>query len=105
MTKKIAVVTGGMGGLGEAISTKLQDAGCTVVVTHSPGNAGVASWLERMAKDGRQFPAYPVDVANHESCKQCAEKIRTEIQLVAPAGVFAHSQTSVASLSSWPPKM
>ncbi|MGF6870939.1 NAD(P)-dependent dehydrogenase (short-subunit alcohol dehydrogenase family) [Paraburkholderia sp. MM5477-R1] len=38
MTKRIAVVTGGMGGLGEAISTKLHDAGYAVVVTHSPNN-------------------------------------------------------------------
>ncbi len=79
MTNRIAVVTGGMGGLGEAISTKLQDAGCTVVVTHSPSNAGIAGWSERMAKEGRQFSAYPVDVADHESCRQCVEKIRAEI--------------------------
>jgi len=68
-----------MGGLGEAISTKLQDAGCTVVVTHSPSNAGVAGWLARMAKEGRQFSAYPVDVADHDSCRQCLETIRAEI--------------------------
>lgn len=79
MTKRIAVVTGGMGGLGEAISTKLQDAGCTVVVTHSPSNAGVASWLERMAAEERRFHAYPVDVADHESCQECVGKIREEI--------------------------
>lgn len=79
MTKRIAVVTGGMGGLGEAISTKLHDAGYTVVVTHSPSNAGVASWLERMVKEGHQFSAYPVDVADYESCKQCVEQIRAEI--------------------------
>lgn len=40
MAKQIAVVTGGMGGLGEAISIKLHDAGYVVVVTYSPGNTG-----------------------------------------------------------------
>lgn len=79
MTKKIAVVTGGMGGLGEAISTRLQDAGCTVVVTHSPGNANVASWLERMKQHGRAFHAYPVDVADYDSCQQCAAKIHADV--------------------------
>ena len=33
---RIAVVTGGMGGLGESISTKMADAGYKVVVTYSP---------------------------------------------------------------------
>ena len=37
-TKKIAVVTGGMGGLGETITTKMADADYKVVVTYSPGN-------------------------------------------------------------------
>lgn len=38
------IVTGGMGGLGVSISTKLHDAGCRVVVTHTPGNRNVAQW-------------------------------------------------------------
>ena len=35
---KIAVVTGGMGGLGETISTKMADAVYRVVVSYSPSN-------------------------------------------------------------------
>lgn len=79
MTKRLAVVTGGMGGLGEAISVRLQDAGCTVAVTHSPGNSGVASWLGRMEAQGRKFHAYPVDVADYESCQQSVAQIREEL--------------------------
>ncbi|WP_354675257.1 acetoacetyl-CoA reductase [Cupriavidus alkaliphilus] len=79
MPKQIAVVTGGMGGLGEAISVKLHEAGYTVVVTHSPGNAGAMDWLDRMAAQGRRFPAYEVDVADYESCQQCLAKIQAEI--------------------------
>ena len=45
---KIALVTGGMGGLGEAICIKLARQGCTVATTHSPGNAKVAAWLQAM---------------------------------------------------------
>ncbi len=37
--QKIAVVTGGMGGLGESISTKMADAGYKVLVTYSPSNS------------------------------------------------------------------
>lgn len=79
MTKRIAVVTGGMGGLGEAISTKLHDAGYAVVVTHSPNNAGAAEWLANMETQGRGFRAYPVDVADYDSSQHCAARIQVEV--------------------------
>lgn len=79
MTKKVAVVTGGMGGIGEAISVRLHDAGYTVAVTHSPGNSGVGSWLGKMEESGRRFRAYPVDVADYESCQLCVATIREEL--------------------------
>jgi len=64
-----------MGGLGEAISVKLYDAGYTRVVTYSTNDAGVKSRLARMAVDGRQFRAYAIDVADYDSCRECAQKI------------------------------
>jgi acetoacetyl-CoA reductase len=79
MTKRIAVVTGGMGGLGEAISTKLYDAGYAVVVTHSPNNIGAAEWLAAMESRDRSFRAYPVDVADYDSCQHCAARIQVEV--------------------------
>ena len=48
MTSQIALVTGGMGGIGEAIAVKLHDTGYTTVVTYSPANTGAHAWLERM---------------------------------------------------------
>ena len=79
MTKKIAVVTGGMGGLGEAISIRLHDAGHKVVVTHSPGNTKVQEWLATMAANGREMGAYEVDVADFESCQACMAKILGDV--------------------------
>ncbi|RZF24890.1 acetoacetyl-CoA reductase [Paraburkholderia sp. UYCP14C] len=79
MTKRIAVVTGGMGGLGEAISTKLHDAGYAVVVTYSPNNTGAAEWLANMETQGRKFLAYPVDVADYDSCQHCAARIQFDV--------------------------
>ncbi|MFM0024942.1 acetoacetyl-CoA reductase [Paraburkholderia madseniana] len=79
MTKRIAVVTGGMGGLGEVISTKLHDAGYAVVVTHSTINTGSADWLAGMESQGRNFRAYSVDVADYDSCQRCVARIQAEV--------------------------
>jgi len=79
MTKRIALVTGGMGGLGEAISTRLHDAGHTVVVTYSPGNTNAQNWLAAMAASGREMRAYEVDVADYDACQACAAQILADV--------------------------
>jgi acetoacetyl-CoA reductase len=43
--KRVALVTGGMGGLGTAICRKLDQAGFRVAATYSPGNASPHGWL------------------------------------------------------------
>jgi acetoacetyl-CoA reductase len=68
-----------MGGLGEAISVRLHDAGYKVVVTHSPDNAGAKDWLKRQQDAGREFHAYSIDVADYDSCQRGAKKIQSEI--------------------------
>lgn len=73
-----ALVTGGMGCLGEAIAQALHDAGHRVIVIHSPGRGDVADWLARQSAAGRPFLAYPMDVADTESCRACAERIRDD---------------------------
>ena len=79
MTNQIALVTGGTGGIGEAISIRLHDAGYTTIVTYSPANTGVDAWLARMEAQDRLFHAYAVDVADHESCAACAGRILAEV--------------------------
>ena len=72
--QKLAVVTGGMGGLGETISTKMSDAGYRVAVTYSPSNTKFKAWLEEMKSRGYKFSAYPVDVADYDDCAaKCAQ--------------------------------
>lgn len=68
-TKKIAVVTGGMGGLGEAICKKFAVAGYQVVTTYSPKNDNAQLWLESQAADGFNFSAYMLDVSDYASCE------------------------------------
>jgi acetoacetyl-CoA reductase len=79
MTNQIALVTGETGGIGEAISVRLDDAGYTTIVTYSPQNTGVDAWLARMEAQNRLFYTYAVDVADYESCARCAGKILDEV--------------------------
>ncbi|MFS8979244.1 acetoacetyl-CoA reductase [Cupriavidus necator] len=79
MTKRIALVTGGMGGLGEAISLRLHDAGYDVVVTHTPGNPNAHNWLATMEAAGRKFRAYALDVADYDACQATMAKILAEV--------------------------
>ena len=57
---RVALVTGGMGGLGEAICIKLAALGYTVVTTHSPGNTKAAEWLAAMKSAGLHLPGLSV---------------------------------------------
>ncbi|PZP54592.1 MAG: beta-ketoacyl-ACP reductase, partial [Azospira oryzae] len=68
MAQRVAVVTGGMGGLGEAICMRLADQGCKVVATHSPGNKKVAEWTAEMKAKGYTFYTVSVDVTDYDSC-------------------------------------
>ena len=78
-TKRIALVTGGMGGLGEAICIKLAALGDVVVTTYSPGNAKAAPWLGGMKALGFGFYGYACDVTDWGSCAACVAKVVAEV--------------------------
>ena len=78
-TQRIALVTGGMGGLGEAICIKLAALGNTVVTTHSPGNTKSAEWLDSMKRQGFDFRAYPCDVADFDSSAACVGQVAGDL--------------------------
>lgn len=73
-----ALVTGGMGGLGQAIARSLHDAGQRVLVTHSPSNDRVETWLVAQEQAGYRFAHYGADVADYDSCQRMAEQIRAD---------------------------
>ncbi|HCY62584.1 MAG TPA: beta-ketoacyl-ACP reductase [Oxalobacteraceae bacterium] len=73
--KRIALVTGGMGGLGEAICIKLAAQGHAVITTHSPQNNKASQWLAEMERQGYKFQALPCDVADYDSAQECVSWI------------------------------
>jgi acetoacetyl-CoA reductase len=104
-TKRIALVTGGMGGLGEAICFKLAALGYTVVTTYSPGNTRGPEWLKTMKAQGFNFHAYAGDVTDWESCQACVRKVVAEIGpvdvLVNNAGITRDMTFKKMDKVSW----
>ena len=78
MSQRIALVTGGMGGLGEAICMKLARMGIRVVVTYSPTNTKHAEWLKEMASRDYHFHGVACDVGDFDSCQTMVAQVAKE---------------------------
>jgi acetoacetyl-CoA reductase len=76
---RVALITGGMGGLGEVISTKMADAGYKVAVTYSPGNTKYVEWVAGMKERGHDIVAVPCDVADMDSCAKAAAAVTAKL--------------------------
>jgi acetoacetyl-CoA reductase len=105
MAGRIAVVTGGMGGIGEAISLKLAQSGYTVVATHSPGNRNAGQWVADMKAAGHAIHAVAVDVADFDSCQAAAARIRDDVGaadiLVNNAGITKDATFRKMDKAGW----
>ena len=103
--QRIAVVTGGMGGLGESISTKMADAGYKVVVTYSPSNTKWKGWIDEMKGRGYAFGAYPVDVADFDDAAAKVTQIQNEMGaidiLVNNAGITRDMTFKKMTKADW----
>jgi acetoacetyl-CoA reductase len=102
---RVALVTGGMGGLGEAVCIKLAALGYQVVTTYSPNNTKVNHWLESMEKQGYQFRAYQCDVADYDSAQACIRLVEKEIGpvdvLVNNAGITRDMTFKKMDKANW----
>lgn len=76
-TKRTALITGGIGGLGTAIARSLADRGHQVLVTYYVSD-NPDEWLAEQKEQGYDFKAYAVDVSSFESCQEMVEKIHAD---------------------------
>ncbi len=103
--QRVALVTGGMGGLGEAICIKLAALGDKVVTTYSPNNAKAQDWLRKMNDMGYGFKGYACDVTDYESCKACVDQVQKDLGpvdvLVNNAGITRDMTFKKMTKADW----
>ena len=77
MSNRVALVTGGTGGIGTAICQELYTQGFTVVAGYnSGGNHDKAkAWQAEQRSNGFEFDVAYGDVSDSESARQCVEGI------------------------------
>ncbi|MBF0611126.1 MAG: acetoacetyl-CoA reductase [Magnetococcales bacterium] len=106
MSGKVAVVTGGIGGIGTEICRELAKAGYRVVACDTPLAAEhFAAWTQERKDEGMDIPVYGVDVASFDSCRDALQKITAEVGpvdvLVNGAGITKDGTLKKMTLDQW----
>ena len=103
--QRVALVTGGMGGIGEVICCKLAQMGYRVVTTYSPKNGKADGWLEAMREKGFEFSAYSCDVGDYDDCVACVAQVTADVGavevLVNNAGITRDVTFRKMSKADW----
>lgn len=106
MQKRIAVVTGGTGGLGTAMCKDLFKQDRTVVAAYFPPEEMQAmAWQEKQQSAGFDFAIYPVDVSDFDSCRIMIEQVEHDLGpvdiLINNAGITRDSVLKKMQQHQW----
>ncbi|MEQ7873782.1 acetoacetyl-CoA reductase [Sphingomonas sp. ASV193] len=97
---RVAIVTGGTRGIGEAISVALKEAGMTVAANYAGNEQRAKEFTERTG-----IPAYKWDVADHEACLEGVKKVEAELGpvdvLVNNAGITRDTTMKRMDHAKW----
>jgi acetoacetyl-CoA reductase len=77
LNAKVALVTGGTGGIGSAICIKLAQAGCKVVSTYT-NETQAKAWQATMAEAGYDIALVKCDVSSFDDCKAMGEQLNAD---------------------------
>jgi acetoacetyl-CoA reductase len=97
---RVAIVTGGTRGIGEAISIALRDSGMTVAANYAGNEQKAAEFSERTG-----IRAYRWDVSDHDACAAGVQRIESELGpvdvLVNNAGITRDGTMKRMSRQAW----
>ncbi len=97
---RVALVTGGTRGIGEAISLALKDAGNTVVATYAGNEEAANKFTESTG-----IKTYKFDVGDFDACQDAVKQIESEVGsidiLVNNAGITRDGTMHKMSYEQW----
>ncbi|MFN7030241.1 MAG: acetoacetyl-CoA reductase [Sphingopyxis sp.] len=97
---RVAIVTGGSRGIGEAICLKLQEQGVTVVANYGGNDEKARAFTERTG-----IKAYKWDVGDHEACLEGCARVAAEVGpvdiVVNNAGITRDGTLARMSYDDW----
>lgn len=82
MKNKIALVTGGMGGIGTAICQQLATEGAYVIAAYNREESAAKKWQMEQRKLGFDMYTHYVDVRSFESCAALIEMIESKYDAI-----------------------
>jgi acetoacetyl-CoA reductase len=97
---RVALVTGGTRGIGEAISIGLKDAGCSVAANYHGNDQAANAFKEKTG-----IPVYKWDVADFEACQASIKQVEADLGpieiLVNNAGITKDTTLHRMSVDQW----
>ncbi|MGQ3674356.1 acetoacetyl-CoA reductase [Xanthobacter sp. TB0139] len=97
---RVALVTGGTRGIGEAISIALKNAGYTVAANYAGNDEAAKAFTEKTG-----IPAFKWDVSSFDACKEGIAKVEAEVGpidvMVNNAGITRDAPLHKMSLEQW----
>ncbi len=104
LTGRVAVVTGGAGGIGASLSAGLAEQGATVVIT-SRNRAAIQELAESIQRQGGKATAIPSDVLDLESVRGLGDEVIRRFEkvdiLVNCAGLAVRQPSLTFDLAKW----
>ena len=97
---RVALVTGGTRGIGEAISVALKDAGYTVVASYAGNEEAAGKFSEATG-----IKVYKFDVSDYDACQSAVARIESEVGpvevLINNAGITRDGTMHKMSFEQW----
>ena len=97
---RVALVTGGTRGIGEAICLALKDAGFKVVATYAGNEEAAQKFIDQTG-----IQAYRFDVGNYDDCQEAVRKIENEVGpvevLINNAGITRDGTMHKMTFEQW----